>query len=85
VSLLLLATVYLFEMQNSEIGLDRLYIAGVAASSKKFREATETDAAGVVFLLFASLKALHIVEVAFALLIGTPPRPRVKGCFATFY
>src|SRR5881296_2091412 len=34
---------------------------GVAASSRKFRAATETDAAGVVFLL---------------VLIGKPPRPR---------
>jgi len=35
--------------------------AGVAASSKKFREATEADAAGVVFLFVS---------------IGKPPRPR---------
>jgi hypothetical protein len=34
---------------------------GVAASSKKFREATETDAAGVVFIFFA---------------VGKPPRLR---------
>src|SRR5438094_7333915 len=34
---------------------------GVAASSKKFREATEADAAGVVFLFVS---------------IGKPPRPR---------
>src|SRR5467141_1389433 len=36
---------------------------GVAASSIKFREATEADAAGVVFLLFS---------------IGKPPRPRYQ-------
>jgi hypothetical protein len=34
VSILLLASVHLFEMQNSEIGLDFLYIAGVDARSK---------------------------------------------------
>ena len=37
--------------------------AGVAASSKKFREATEADAAGVVFLFVP---------------IGKPPRPRYQ-------
>ena len=36
---------------------------GVAASSKKFREATEADAAGVVFLFVP---------------IGKPPRPRYQ-------
>ena len=30
--------------------MTQLYIAGVAASSKRFRAATEADAAGVVFL-----------------------------------
>src|ERR1700674_5392060 len=36
---------------------------GKAASSKRFRAATEADAAGVVFLLFS---------------IGEPPRPRCQ-------
>src|SRR5213593_2302950 len=36
---------------------------GVAASSRKYREATEADAAGVVFLLFS---------------FGKPPRPRYQ-------
>jgi hypothetical protein len=42
---------------------------GRAAPSIKFCEATEADAAGVVFL---------------SLSIGKPPRPRVSGGFAIF-
>src|SRR5205085_11662422 len=49
--------------------LDNFYIAGVAASSKKFRAATEADAAGVVFL---------------ALLSVNHPGFAISGCFAMF-
>jgi hypothetical protein len=61
VSILLLAAVHCLKSIKLRLDLTALYIAGVAASSKKFREATLADAAGVVFLLFA---------------IGKPPRPR---------
>ncbi len=49
------------KMESGHIPLLASQQGGVAASSRKYREATEADAAGVVFLSF---------------LIGKPPRPR---------
>src|SRR5213592_3826841 len=53
-------------MKIERIGIERIPLlaspqGGVTASSRKCCEATEADAAGVVFLLFS---------------IGKPPRPR---------
>ena len=50
VSIIVLATVHYFTLTVWRISLDGFYIAGVAASSRKFCVATDTDAAGVVFL-----------------------------------
>jgi hypothetical protein len=51
------------EFSMSDIPLLASPQGGVAASSKKFREATKADAAGVVLLFFS---------------IGKPPRPRYQ-------
>ena len=58
------------ELKSRRIPLLASPQGGVAASSIKCRAATKADAAGVVFLLSS---------------IGKPPRPRISGCFATFY
>src|SRR5437899_1426467 len=56
----------------------RITARRVAASSIKFREATEADAAGVVFLVFSRLTRCTVLRLHLAPFIGTPPRPRVQ-------
>jgi len=53
------------KLESSVIPLLARPQGGVAASSRKFRAATEADAAGVVFHLFICF-------------IGKPPRPRAQ-------
>jgi len=61
------------ESQSCESPLLASPRGGVAASSIKFREATEADAAGVVFLVFSRLTRCTVLRLHLAPFIGTPP------------